>query len=73
VVRLPQDVNVLKCSDQLKAYRDYYLTILSTEISDGGVKLTTHLHPMQSLTICGAKPPFPMFLNGEHKEKLQAK
>jgi hypothetical protein len=72
VVRLPQEANVLKCSCRLRAHRDYYLTIPSTEISDRGVKLTTHLHTMQSLTICGAKPPLPMFLNGEHKE-LQAK
>jgi len=70
VVRIPHEANVLKCSDRLRAHRDYYLTILSTEISERGVKLTTHLHPMQSLTICGAKPPLPMFLNGEHKEKL---
>jgi len=73
VVRLPEEANVLKCSDRLRAHRDYYLTILSTEISDRGVKLTTHLHPMHSLTIYGAIPPLPMFPNGEHKEKLQAK
>jgi hypothetical protein len=73
VVRFPQEANVLKCSDRLRAHGDYYLTILSMEISDRGVKLTTHLHPLQSLTICGAKPPLPTFLNGEHKVKLQAK
>ena len=73
VDRLPQEANVPKCSDRIRAHRVYYLTILSTEISEHGVKLTTHLQPMHSLTICGAKPPLPMFRNGEHKEKLQAK
>lgn len=73
VVRLPQEANVLKCSDRLRAHRDYYLTILSTGVSDRGVQLTTHLYPTQSLTICGPIPPLPMFLNGEHKEMIQAK
>jgi hypothetical protein len=73
VVRLLEEANVLKCSDRLRAHRDYYLTILSTEIGDRGVKLTTHLHPMQSLTVRGAIPAHPMSLNGEHKEKLQTK
>jgi hypothetical protein len=64
VVRFPQEANVLKCSDRLRAHGDYYLTNLSTQISDRGVKLTTHLHPMQSLTICGAIPPLPTLLKG---------
>jgi hypothetical protein len=73
VVRFPQEANVLKYSDRLRAQGDDYLTILSREINDRGVKVTTHLHPMQSLTIFGAIPPLPTFLNGDHKVKLQAK
>jgi len=42
---------------------EYILLTPCRRCNDGGMELTTHLHTVSKIRICGAIPPVPMFFS----------